>query len=47
MIIISSYFLIKDIFEYQKSNKSNFKLIEQVTTEEKDRLRLARTRKNK
>ena len=34
MIIISSYFLIKDILEYQKINKSNIKLIKQVITEE-------------
>jgi len=35
IIVISSNFLIKDIFEYQKSNNSNIELIEQVITEEK------------
>ena len=35
IIIISSYFLIKDIFEYQKINNSNIKLIKQVITKEK------------
>lgn len=32
--VISSNFLIKDIFEYQKSNNSNIKLIKQVITKE-------------
>ena len=35
IIVISSYFLINDIFEYQKINNSNIKLIKQVITEEK------------
>ena len=34
IIVISSNFLIKDIFEYQKSKNSNIKLIKQVTTKE-------------
>jgi len=32
--VISSNFLIKDIFEYQKSNNSNIKLIKKVITKE-------------
>lgn len=35
IIVISSYFLIKDIFEYQKINNSNIKLIKQIITKEK------------
>lgn len=35
IIVISSYFLIKDILEYQKINNSNIKLIKQVITKEK------------
>ena len=34
IIVISSYFLIMDIFQSKKSKKSNIKLIEQVITEE-------------
>lgn len=34
IIFISSYFLIKDILEYQKSKNSNVKLIKQVITKE-------------
>ena len=42
IIVISSYFLIKDIFEYQKINNSNIKLIKQVITKEKSGINWAK-----
>ena len=38
IIIISTYFLIKDIFQYQKTNNSNIKLIKKVIKEEKEEI---------
>ena len=35
ILVISSYFLIRDFWEHKKSNDSSIELIENVITEEK------------